>query len=175
MSRQDEIAGAMAALRASGTATADRLPAAWQRAKDWHEYVRAYPLQAAAAAALVGFAVVPKRRQKAAEPTTGFRQESQANREVDRKYAEPKSRGLMWGLAAPLMPWVTSLATQAIHRLVMNQFNQFSTRIFSDGSQTDNADASSDSRRTGANQSSSRDSRSSGANGSNSRRRRADF
>lgn len=137
MNRQEQIAKEMAAKRLSGAASAERLPAAWNRAKDWREYVRAFPLQSAAAAALAGFAVIPKRRAEPKNETRDYRHEERSERNPS-THASPKSeQGFLSSLAAPIRPWAAALATQAIHRMLMNQFNQLSTRIFTDDRQSD--------------------------------------
>jgi len=140
MNRQEQIARDMAALRLSGAASAERLPAAWNRAKDWREYVRAFPLQSVAAAALVGFTVVPKRKAD----DNRHRAQSEQGRDIRRGTYDNDSRpvksdtGLMSSFVAPARTWAVALATQAIHRMLMNQFNQLSTRIFSDERQSNN-------------------------------------
>jgi len=135
MKRQEQIAQEMAARRLSGAASADRLPAAWNRAKDWREYVRAFPLQSAAAAALAGYAIVPKRKP---EPDAGEdRFAHRRGRGPDDTAAAKSETGFLASLAAPVRPWAAALVTQAIQRLLMNQFNQLSTRIFTDDRQSD--------------------------------------
>lgn len=144
MNRQEQIARDMASLRMSGTASAERLPAAWDRAKDWREYVRAFPLQSVAAAALVGFTVVPKRkadndriqpdRESSFETRRGRHQHG---RHQNSAAAEKSKQGFLGSLVAPVRPWAAALATQAIHRMLMNQFNSLSTRIFTDERQSD--------------------------------------
>lgn len=140
MNRQEQIAKDMAALRLSGAASAGRLPAAWDRAKDWREYVRAFPLQSVAAAALVGFTVVPKRKSENASQQ--HRHEDGYGNSRDRQYdsAEPSrsDKGFLGSMVAPLRPWAAAFATQAIQRMLMNQLNVLSTRIFSDERQSDN-------------------------------------
>jgi hypothetical protein len=140
MNRQEQIAKDMAALRLSGAASAERLPAAWDRAKDWREYVRAFPLQSVAAAALVGFTVVPKRKsENFSQPQ---RLEGRFKDSHDRQYesAQPSAsdKGFWGSMVAPIRPWAAAFATQAIQRVLMNQFNVLSTRIFTDERQSDN-------------------------------------
>jgi hypothetical protein len=143
MNRQEQIVREMAALRLSGAASADRLPAAWNRAKDWREYVRAFPLQSVAAAALVGFTVVPKRKPEGdTQPHShehGYPNRRQPDFESGASAkSEKPERGFLGSLVAPVKPWAVALATQAIHRMLLNQFNVLSTRIFTDERQSDN-------------------------------------
>jgi hypothetical protein len=144
MNRQEQIARDMATLRLSGAASADRLPAAWNRAKDWREYVRAFPLQSVAAAALVGFTVVPKRKQEKQSPPHDHEHDGYANRrERDSESrvpakSEKSGTSFLGSLVAPVRPWAAALVTQAIHRMLLNQFNVLSTRIFTDERQSDN-------------------------------------
>jgi hypothetical protein len=140
MNRQEQIAKDMAALRLSGSASAERLPAAWNRAKDWREYVRAFPLQTVAAAALVGFTVVPKRKAVDERPQSQSGSGNEGRRDV--RHADSSSmkpeKGFMGSFVAPARTWAVALATQTIHRMLMNQFNQLSTRIFTDERQSNN-------------------------------------
>jgi len=138
MNRQEQIAREMAARRLSGAASAERLPAAWNRAKDWREYVRAFPLQSAAAAALAGFAIIPKRKPEPEREARDYRHENRRERNQDDVTPAKPEKGFLASLAAPVRPWVAALATQAIHRMLMNQFNLLSTRIFTDERQSDN-------------------------------------
>jgi hypothetical protein len=138
MNRQEQIAREMAAKRHSGAASADRLPAAWNRAKDWREYVRAFPLQSTAAAALAGFAIVPKRKAEPDQAARDFHFENRRVRDAGDTSPAKAERGFLTSLAAPVRPWAAALATQAIHRLLMNQLNLLSTRIFTDDRQSDN-------------------------------------
>ncbi len=140
MNRQEQISREMASLRMSGAASAERLPAAWNRAKDWREYVRAFPLQSVAAAALVGFTVVPKRRAETDHQQTRRKTGYEARHDRHQYSGAPakSDQGFLGSLMAPVRPWAAALATQAIHRLLMNQFNSLSTRIFTDERQSDN-------------------------------------
>lgn len=138
MNRQEQIAREMAARRLSGAVSVDRLPAAWNRAKDWREYVRAFPLQSAAAAALAGFAIVPKVKAEPDRVTRDQRYEGRRARNSDDTEPAKSERGFLASLVAPVRPWAAALATQAVHRMLMNQFNLLSTRIFTDDRQSDN-------------------------------------
>lgn len=138
MNPQEQIAREMAARRLSGAAAADRLPAAWNRAKDWREYVRAFPLQSAAAAALAGFAIVPKRNAEPEPAARDIRDQNRRVRAPDDTSPARSDKGFLASLSAPVRPWAAAIATQAIHRLLMNQLNQLSTRIFTDDRQSDN-------------------------------------
>jgi len=113
MNRQQEIAQAMHAVRASGTATANRLPAALDRAQDWREYVRAYPMQSVVAAALLGFILVPSTRNQQAGHRNGV-----DGPEITRGKSR---RGFFGALADPLKPWAISVATELAKRMVMQQ------------------------------------------------------
>jgi hypothetical protein len=117
MTRQQEIAESMRAVRASGTATANRLPAAIDRARDWREYVRSYPMQSVAAASLLGFLVIPTKKQS--YPVNTVRAEE----------LEPKRTrsllGFLGALAAPVRPWAVSAATDLAKRAVMRQIAGF--------------------------------------------------
>jgi hypothetical protein len=137
MNRQEQIAKEMAALRLSGAASAERLPAAWNRAKDWREYVRAFPLQSVAAAAVVGFALIPKRKTEYVEQPQR-NENGYENRRNGSVISARSNKGVLGSLVAPMLPWATAFATQAIHRMLANQFNALSTRIFTDERQADN-------------------------------------
>ena len=113
MNRQQEIAEAMQAVRASGTATANRLPAALDRAQDWREYVRAYPIQSVVAAALLGFVLVPSTRNHQADQLVGA--------DGPKPIGGKSRRGLFAALAEPIKPWVISAATVLAKRMVMQQ------------------------------------------------------
>lgn len=113
MNRQQEIAEAMRAVRASGTATANRLPAALDRAQDWREYVRAYPMQTVVAAALIGFALIPSNRKDQGGQNVG----ADGTQPIHGK----SRRGLFAALADPLKPWAISAATELAKRMVMQQ------------------------------------------------------
>jgi hypothetical protein len=113
MNRQQEIAQAMQAVRASGTATANRLPAAIDRAQDWREYVRAYPMQSVVAAALLGFALIPSN----SKDQGGHSVSAQGQQPVRGK----SRRGLFAAIADPLKPWAISAATELAKRMVMQQ------------------------------------------------------
>ncbi|HBJ34141.1 MAG TPA: hypothetical protein DDZ51_05135 [Planctomycetaceae bacterium] len=138
INRQEQIASEMASLRLAGAASAERLPAAWNRAKDWREYVRAFPLQSVAAAAIVGFTVVPKRKADDERQLPPLDRPFRGNRQ-DERLAEPAKpqSGFVRSLVAPVKPWAVAFATQAIHRMVMKQFDVLSTRIFTDERQSD--------------------------------------
>jgi len=103
----------MQAVRASGTATANRLPAALDRAQDWREYVRAYPIQTVVAAALLGFVLIPSNRKDQGGHNVGA-DGAQPIREKPR-------RGFFAAVADPLKPWALSAATELVKRMVMHQ------------------------------------------------------
>jgi len=117
MTRQQEIAESMRAVRASGTATANRLPAAIDRARDWREYVRSYPMQSVAAASLLGFLMIPANKRP--YPGNFVRPDEM----------EPKRGrsllGFLGALAAPVRPWAVSAATDLAKRAVMRQIAGF--------------------------------------------------
>lgn len=172
MSQQQEIVDRMAALRAAGTATAERLPAAWQRATDWHEYVRAYPWQAVGVAVAVGYLMIPKRRRPAAvispaaaadrrlewaaadavdtdETAKGMTADSSAAGRSVRSgghaaVAAVDRGGLLRSAAAPLRPWLIGFVQQAAQRVLMNQIHQFSHKLLHDVSATADAQQSSE-------------------------------
>lgn len=139
MSGQQEIADKMAQLRAAGTLTAERLPEAWERATDWQEYVRAYPLQAVGAAVAIGYLLIPKRTAAVAAvsaiPAAAVAADS-LPRSLLASATPPATPaaggGLLRAALRPLQPWLIGLAQQTAQRVVMTQIHQFTNKLMQD-------------------------------------------